>query len=98
MVARLLTVLALAAQPAAAIYLPGIAPTDYHKDDLVPVTVNSLSSPNSVVSHNYYDMGFCTPAKIQSQPESLGSLLFGDRIYNSPIEVSNTCKAAGAET
>ncbi|CCF56565.1 hypothetical protein KAFR_0B02680 [Kazachstania africana CBS 2517] len=37
----------------------------------------------------YYDrFHFCQPEKIEKQPESLGSIMFGDRIYNSPFQLN----------
>lgn len=36
----------------------------------------------------YYDkFHFCKPEKIEKQPSSLGSVIFGDRIYNSPYKI-----------
>ncbi|CCH62432.1 hypothetical protein TBLA_0H01450 [Henningerozyma blattae CBS 6284] len=36
----------------------------------------------------YYDkFHFCRPEKVERKSESLGSVLFGDRIYNSPFEL-----------
>ncbi|CAI4046308.1 hypothetical protein N7582_003780 [Saccharomyces uvarum] len=37
----------------------------------------------------YYDkFHFCKPEHVEKQPESLGSIIFGDRIYNSPFELN----------
>ncbi|CCD23272.1 transmembrane 9 family protein NDAI_0B02370 [Naumovozyma dairenensis CBS 421] len=37
----------------------------------------------------YYDrFHFCQPEHIEKQPESLGSIIFGDRIYNSPFQIN----------
>ncbi|KAG8714449.1 hypothetical protein FRC08_011913 [Ceratobasidium sp. 394] len=80
-----------------AFYLPGTAPHDYHKDDPVPLYVNALtpmvidadSKLKSMINYDYYhpDFHFCQPKDgVEKQPESLGSILFGDRIFNSPIE------------
>ncbi|KAG8746998.1 hypothetical protein FRC10_002797 [Ceratobasidium sp. 414] len=80
-----------------AFYLPGTAPHDYHKDDAVPLYVNALtpmvidadSKLKSMINYDYYHPGFhfCEPKNgVWKQPESLGSILFGDRIFNSPIE------------
>ena len=41
---------------------------------------------------DYYheELHFCKPADgVQKRPESLGSILFGDRIFNSPFKVCN---------
>lgn len=74
----------------------------------MPVYVNSLNpaaGPNdqqlhNVVSYDYYNPAFqfCVPPSGPTpQSESLGSIIFGDRIYNSPIDIrflqNETCKA-----
>lgn len=74
-------------------YLPGVAPTNYEKNDKVPLLVNSLTSNywwHSSSSYDYYykGFGFCQPdGGPKKQGESLGSILFGDRIFNSPFEL-----------
>lgn len=91
-----------------AFYLPGVAPTSYKTGDKVPLHVNKLTpsdgdqSPNvqSVFAYDYYhpEFHFCQPdGGPQSVSESLGSILFGDRIYTSPLDlqmgVDEQCKA-----
>ena len=91
-----------------AFYLPGVAPTSYSWGQLVPLFVNTLtpsisredSQLHAVVSYDYYDpaFGFCVP---EGGPrwirESLGGILFGDRIRSSPFELNMgtnaSCKA-----
>lgn len=90
-------VLGLAASPAAAFYLPGSAPKDYAPNDKVDVFVNSLTpmlsannTLHSLVSYDYYDerFHFCRPeGGPVKQPESLGSILFGDRILSSSFDI-----------
>lgn len=49
----------------------------------------SSSQIKSIINLDYYDerLHFCKPeGGPQSKSESLGSVLFGDRIYNSPIQ------------
>ncbi|KAH9837452.1 putative nonaspanin (TM9SF) TC9A2 family protein [Teratosphaeria destructans] len=92
----------------AAFYLPGVSPTNYKTGDLVQLTVNHVSpsqsvrdaSIRSIYSFDYYHNAFhfCRPADgPQDVSESLGSILFGDRIQTSPFElrmgVNETCKA-----
>jgi transmembrane 9 superfamily protein 2/4 len=90
-----------------AFYLPGVAPTSYQTGNLVPLNVNRLTAMGSnsdgtlrsVIPFDYYHPAFhfCRP-KPQPQPvsESLGSILFGDRIMTSPFELkmatNETCK------
>ncbi|KAI9250760.1 hypothetical protein BY458DRAFT_493758 [Sporodiniella umbellata] len=74
-------------------YLPGVAPHDYESDESVPLLVNSLTpgaAAKSVISYDYYNpqFHFCKPTGGEiKQPESIGSILFGDRIFSSPFEL-----------
>jgi transmembrane 9 superfamily protein 2/4 len=94
-------------QLTSAFYLPGVTPTSYKQGELVPLYVNAIrpiASPqdallHSVVSYDYYHplFKFCQPAGgPKSVGESLGSILFGDRIMTSPFEikmgVNENCK------
>lgn len=88
-------------------YLPGVAPTLYEEGERVPLHVNPLtpaqsssdSQVHSVISYNYYHSAFhfCKEdGGPKSVSESIGSILFGDRIFTSPFElkmmVNETCK------
>ncbi|KAF9354705.1 hypothetical protein BGX26_007468 [Mortierella sp. AD094] len=80
---------------AQAFYLPGVAPHEYEAGDNVPLMVNALtpgsdSELKSVIPYDYYDpqFGFCEPQQEKAQAESLGSILFGDRIWNSPYQIN----------
>ncbi|CAB4487022.1 Nonaspanin TM9SF [Rhizophagus irregularis] len=89
-----------------AFYLPGVAPRDYREGDEVEVHVNSLTPMmgpatqqlKSVIPYDYYykPFHFCQPKELKSQPESLGSILFGDRIFSSAyvlkMKVDEKCK------
>lgn len=103
----LLTTLLAAPQLASAFYLPGVAPTSYKNGDSVPLYVNSIkpvAAPqdarlHSVVSYDYYHPAFqfCKPENgPEYVSESLGSIIFGDRIMTSPFELTmgknETCK------
>ena len=98
----------LAPLPSSAFYLPGVAPTSYIFGDRVPLNVNKLTPDtsendpqvHSTYSFDYYHAAFhfCRPdGGPQAIPESLGSILFGDRIYTSPFELhmmkNESCKA-----
>jgi transmembrane 9 superfamily member 2/4 len=85
-------------QLVSAFYLPGVAPTSYQPGDIVPLYVNSIkpvAGPNdsrlhSVMSYDYYHPAFkfCQPdGGPEYVSESLGSILFGDRIMTSPFEL-----------
>ncbi|KZV77095.1 endosomal P24A protein [Peniophora sp. CONT] len=99
----------LTAQSAHAFYLPGAAPKDYKKGNKVELYVNALtpmlasnenSKLKSLINYDYYNphFHFCEPeGGPVKQPESLGSILFGDRIFNSPyninmLEQNGTCQ------
>ncbi|KAI0872704.1 Nonaspanin [Hypoxylon argillaceum] len=101
----LLSALLALPQFAAAFYLPGVAPTSYKPGDTVPLFVNSIKPVaaedarlHSVLSYDYYDprFKFCQPeGGPKYVSESLGSILFGDRIMTSPftpkMEQNQTC-------
>jgi transmembrane 9 superfamily protein 2/4 len=73
-----------------AFYLPGVAPKDYRKEEIVPLLVNALTARDSLLPYDYYHSGFnfCKPKDgIVSQRESLGSILFGDRLFTSEFKV-----------
>ncbi|PSS25769.1 hypothetical protein M430DRAFT_16478 [Amorphotheca resinae ATCC 22711] len=106
--------IALLAAPeiSSAFYLPGVAPTSYKPGDLVPLHVNRLTpigsnidgTLRSVVSFDYYHPAFhfCRPKpEPKHVAESLGSIIFGDRIMSSPFElkmgVNETCKSLCTE-
>ncbi|TFK21965.1 endosomal P24A protein [Coprinopsis marcescibilis] len=95
--------------PAAnAFYLPGAAPRDYVQGEKVDLFVNALTpmltgaNPKlkSLINYDYYNpkFHFCEPSGgPKKQPESLGSILFGDRIFNSPYDIkmlqdNGTCR------
>lgn len=92
-----------------AFYLPGSAPHDYVEGERVEVFVNALTPMiavkenaklKSVINYDYYNPAFhfCIPDEgVKKQPESLGSILFGDRIFNSKYNIemlrnNNTCQ------
>lgn len=76
-------------------YLPGAAPNEYTDGEAVPLYVNSLTPMSSqqvksIVSYDFYDerFHFCMPDSApEKQAESLGSILFGDRILTSAFKV-----------
>lgn len=74
--------LALATR-AEAFYLPGVAPVDYERDDLVFVKVNKLTSTSTQLPYDYYSLPYCEPEKVKHAAENLGEVLRGDRIENS---------------
>ncbi|KAK6527786.1 hypothetical protein TWF694_004766 [Orbilia ellipsospora] len=98
---------------ASAFYLPGVAPTDYNQGDPVSLNVNRLTPAviastqqvESLISYDYYHeyFHFCLPkGGPEKISESLGSILFGDRILTSPFELkmaqNETCKLLCTQT
>ncbi|KAL8149624.1 hypothetical protein AgCh_006578 [Apium graveolens] len=67
-------------------YLPGVAPVDFEKGDLLKVKVNKLTSIKTQLPYSYYTLPFCQPKTIVDSAENLGEVLRGDRIENSPYE------------
>ena len=93
----LLSSLFLALPFSSAFYLPGVTPTSYDEGQAVPLYVNHITPGiaghdeqlHSVLSYDYYypAFRFCRPKDgPQDVRESLGSILFGDRIQSSPFE------------
>ncbi|KAI0305469.1 Nonaspanin TM9SF [Multifurca ochricompacta] len=93
-----------------AFYLPGAAPHDYKEGEKVDLFVNALTPMlpgsddaklRSLINYDYYypKFHFCEPPNgAHKQPESLGSILFGDRIFDSPYDIrmlqdNATCKS-----
>ncbi|KAF8973240.1 Nonaspanin [Flammula alnicola] len=89
-------------------YLPGAAPRNYVEGERVDLFVNALTPMRSgtndkiqsLINYDYYNpkLRFCEPEEEpKKQPESLGSILFGDRIFNSPYDIkmledNDTCR------
>lgn len=95
-----MAIIAMLVVPSSAFYLPGVAPVDYDEGQKVDLLVNALtpgwsvgSTPfkHSVFSMDYYQTNafhFCQPeGGPKKQTESIGAILFGDRIYNSPYDL-----------
>jgi transmembrane 9 superfamily protein 2/4 len=100
--------LLLAPSLTSAFYLPGVAPTSYHEGDKVPLNVNILTPAfsqqddqlHSAFAFPYYHPAFrfCRPeGGPKDVRESLGSIIFGDRIQTSPFELfmakNESCKS-----
>ena len=104
----LLSLFLIVPNPSTAFYLPGVTPTSYKIDSIVPLNVNRLtplqsdtdSQLHSTVSYDHYHRAFhfCRPEDGPKDigPESLGAVIFGDRIKTSPFELhmlkNETCK------
>jgi transmembrane 9 superfamily protein 2/4 len=73
-----------------AFYLPGVAPNNFRTGDPVPLLVNSLTAEDSLIPFDFYhsEFNFCKPEEAVSQRESLGSILFGDRLFTSKFQLN----------
>lgn len=58
--------------------------------DILKVKVNKLSSTKTQLPYLYYSIPYCRPQQIVDSAENLGEVLRGDRIENSPYEVTKT--------
>ena len=66
-------------------YIPGLNPQNFKEGDDVPLKVNKLSSPETLLPVDYYRLPFCQPTGGPKRShENLGELLMGDRIETSP--------------
>ncbi|KAI3890353.1 hypothetical protein MKW92_047012 [Papaver armeniacum] len=77
-------ILLLSIHHASSFYLPGVAPEDFAKGDLLKVKVNKLTSTKTQLPYSYYSIPYCSPESIVDNAENLGEVLRGDRIENSP--------------
>lgn len=69
----------------------GLIGTSYEKSEKIDLLVNALSSPNTVLPFDYYteSFGFCRPeGKPKREKSSLGSVIFGDRLFYSTYEIN----------
>jgi len=74
---------ALLAAPAAAFYLPGVAPRGYAVNEPVDMQVNKIHSVKTQLPYRYYSLPFCAPEEPEEETENLGEYLSGDRIESS---------------
>lgn len=70
-------------------YVPGVAPREFAKGDLVEVKAVKMVSVKTQLPYEYYSLQFCLPKNgtIVYKSENLGEVLRGDRIVNTPYEV-----------
>ncbi|KAK3130945.1 hypothetical protein QOZ80_6BG0500030 [Eleusine coracana subsp. coracana] len=66
--------------------LPGVAPVDFRKKDLLAVKVGQLSSIKTQLPYSYYSLPFCRPRTVINSANNLGEVLRGDLIENSLYE------------
>ncbi|XP_048762695.1 transmembrane 9 superfamily member 4-like isoform X1 [Ostrea edulis] len=69
-------------------YVPGVAPKEFKKNDLVEVKAVKMTSIRTQLPYEYYSLRFCEPKDGKKyKVENLGEVLRGDRIVNTPYEI-----------
>jgi transmembrane 9 superfamily protein 2/4 len=87
-VRRLLVLLCVANEHVAGFYLPGVTPRTYKEGEKVSIKVNKLTSTQTQLPYDYYDLPFPKPTRgVKEAPENLGEYLEGNRIENSGYQV-----------
>jgi transmembrane 9 superfamily protein 2/4 len=76
-------------QPLVTFYIPGVAPLDFKKGDLVEMKAVKMTSTKTQLPYDYYDVGVhCKPPNgTKYKSENLGEILRGDRIVNTNFRV-----------
>lgn len=71
-------------------YVPGVAPVEFVKGQPIMVKAVKMTSTHTQLPYEYYSLQFCLPKNgtVVYKTENLGEVLRGDRIVNTPYEVS----------
>lgn len=73
-----------------ALFIPGLSPTAFKKDDRVMLSVNKITSIHEPIPYRYNDLPVCTPPPedIKSTSrDNIGAIVTGDRIESSSYKV-----------
>lgn len=72
-----------------AFYVPGVAPVEFTKGQIIDVKAVKMTSTRTQLPYEYYSLQFCLPKNgtLSYKSENLGEVLRGDRIVNTPYEV-----------
>lgn len=75
-------------------YVPGVAPVEFVKGQPIMVKAVKMTSTHTQLPYEYYSLQFCLPKNgtVVYKTENLGEVLRGDRIVNTPYEVSTKSK------
>lgn len=68
-------------------YVPGVAPRDFDKEEVVEIKAVKLTSVKAQLPYEYYSLPFCKPNSTTYKVENLGEVLRGDRIVNTEYKV-----------
>ncbi|XP_072062333.1 transmembrane 9 superfamily member 10-like [Arachis hypogaea] len=80
----LCTFVLLFAYHASCFYLFDVAPQDFHKGDPLMVKVKELTSTKTHLPYSYYSLPYCHPDQVVDSAETLGEVIQGELIQNSP--------------
>ncbi|XP_057749528.1 transmembrane 9 superfamily member 10-like [Arachis stenosperma] len=80
----LCTFVLLFAYHASCFYLFDVAPQDFHKGDPLMVKVKELTSTKTHLPYSYYSLPYCHPERVVDSAETLGEVIQGELIQNSP--------------
>lgn len=71
-------------------YVPGVAPVEFQRLSPVEVKAVKMTSSQTQLPYEYYSLQLCRPRNgTIYKSENLGEVLRGDRIVNTPYEVSH---------
>ncbi|MES1918162.1 hypothetical protein MHBO_000173 [Bonamia ostreae] len=73
-----------------AYFLPGVAPRLYDPNEEIPLKTLKLTSHHTQMPYDFYYLKFCRPGTILRVSESLGELLNGDIIQNTPYSIKKS--------
>lgn len=78
-------------------YVPGVAPVEFEKGQVIEVKAVKMTSTLTQLPYDYYSLPLCKPLKgVMYKSENLGEVLRGDRIVNTPYDVrmavNQTCR------
>ncbi len=67
-------------------YIPGVAPTEYAREDKLELKAVKMTSVRTQLPYEYYTLPFCKPkdGSVHYKSLNLGEVLRGDRIVNTP--------------
>ncbi|CAI8043356.1 Transmembrane 9 superfamily member 4 [Geodia barretti] len=71
-------------------YIPGVAPTEYEEGDKLEIKAVKMTSIKTQLPYEYYSLPFCKPkdGDVHYKTLNLGEVLRGDRIVNTPYQLS----------
>jgi transmembrane 9 superfamily member 2/4 len=71
-------------------YLPGVTPSEWDDGEEVLLKVNKITSSDSPIPYDYYDLPFCRRGKKRKgRTENIGESITGDSTTTSPYNVSS---------